>query len=1554
MYQHKPNTTILQNHNLVQKNQQVRKLFTDDRHPIFEDDLSKHATDISQNPSLGTDTGYMKTKSEVSKSIINRIRKLEVEMDNLEESTDSADRIIRRIRSINDFTFQELQDLSTKLTDYNKVAKNHRKAQVDFKKEFIDIEEAVIKYDLNLFEQMDNTSDLAAAKSKELAKSLKNAEDRILEEKVTNSNVSTQDSKEIIYSDFNAGNSITDKNIYEVIKNHESNHKLNRTSNYLKGIILKKHLKGNARLLVSDDLTSYEEVKKILIKRYGNVNELLANLYNHHSKIGQTPPRTGSSVNWTKINETCKSHLTLLRRADLLLKHAKDNVINEKYVTDLIKFLCQEDRYKVLSIKDNPEEAYKMLKEKFTTTLDMSQEMLRLHPKSSIQHKRRSDEHPNGTSEFGLITNYELTVAKDCTICQKLQEQGSLQGFFENHLQNKNSGSFYNAQCPLYLKMSMKERLDFLKGNQMCVYCVNTLNATHKVEICRQKNLNTKNGRQPPFTCRTQGCPNRLELCIIHKETNMNALLKRQENLNKNNIEMSLITWTEDEADEILTTNCSIDNKYRMERVNNWLNDTMTNNTENSLSIATNDLVQDTDRPLLVKHKESLLKQQDVLTLNEQSKAIFMYTKIKGYTRGISVMFDTGSSAVICSDCIPGKELKACKLQDQAIDLQGLGATKRRAQAWTILLPILQNKFVATTAYSVPHILGPLSPVNLAPAHELLKKSAQNNEEVQKSKIYNYLSGNIELLVGIRLNCLFPEKVFQMTNGLALYRLKLASHDHQKTFCLGGPFEIIAEMKEIFHESANFLNEIDNGLVQWRSGNTAKISRIYCNQSEQEEDKEYAGIISENSEITDSDLNEIDEFLDTISCKETFQEVIDTVSTGPNNCEGESIVTLTENDSNAPNQSEDSNAHLIIELNNPRLIRFIKSRQEQILFQNTLEQNLKCSKRFYIEIASICIKDWKIGLSELRTACKEINSPSCKLHFIQRFNANDNTLSLTPKPETTALLTHLQQSIYSFLKPINNLSITLNNKLEVTIIKANSYMQLMNIPDSKQEPPDQLLKELKIFSHAPNKTSNNKRLISKIKLKNKSRSTQEFSHVTKEHHIDTNKDYPLIQQLDSKAKDSLLSKNLELIIDGPKVGYRCNTCSNCNRCKQNPNQAVMTMKEQLEQYLIEKSVSIDRTNKQFIAKLPLTHDPNETLLPNKNETKVRLKKVLQRLEKSKEDSIKIKAVFDKLKELKYIVKLTELPIDTQEKIKLQNIRYFIPWDYVSKPTSITTEKRQVYDASAKTQSGNSLNDILSKGCPRMEFDSVLLNFVSNKFALCGDIMKFYQSVKLHEDHYHLQLILWSETMDPNEEPTEYVITRLTFGLKSSSQQLEHCVDLLAEENKHKNDLYRILKHQRYVDDILGSYSTMEEVKNLKKELDETLENYGMKIKGYACSYEKPPETISDGISITTGGYVWQPELDIIFIRIQPLHYAEKKRGKIMTENIFMEGTIEELNLFVPQSLSLRQVLSRGAQIFDPLGLVNPWKTGVKILTRESLKSVKKDWDAPLSLELRER
>ena len=1490
-------------------------------------------------------------EEKLMKTIRNKVKKLEVEMDNLEESTATITRIINRIKNIENFTFQELQDLSQKLIEYNKTAKNHRKLQIEFKKELIDIEDSIKEYEPELHKSMTEAGNLAGNQAKELANVLRAAEDKILDEKVSNSNLSALDAKQIEYFDFSGA--ANEKNIFEVLRNHENNHKLNRTSNYLKGIILKKHLKGNAKLTIADDVTSFEEIKTALIKRYGNVNELLASLYNQHSKVGPTPPKTGSAVQWAKINEVCKAHITLLRRADLLLKHANNSVINEKYVVDLIKFLPQEDRYEVLSTKDDPEFAYKTLKNKFNITLDMSQEMIRLNPKQNTTIRKRNEEPTTGNSEFGLVTSYEVTIAKDCRICAILQEQGNMQGFFENHLQNKHNGSFYNSQCPLYLKMDMEHRLKFLRENQICVYCVNPINVSHNIDLCRQKNLNIRNGRQPPFTCRSIGCPNRLELCIIHKDSNMEALLRRKENLSKNNIEMCLVTWKENEIINDIDSLPDETNPDTIQKVNQWLDqialytDTQNNAMKKKNTETTK--CNSNERPLLVKHKETLLNQQDVTALTNQSKPLFMFMKLKGHNRGINTMFDSGSSAVVCTDAIPGKELKACRIQNQAIELQGLGASKRKAQAWTILLPILQNRFVATTAYSVPHILGPLSPIDLKPAHQMIKETAVNNEEVQRSQIYDYLAGNIELLAGIRLNSLFPEKIFQMTNGLALYKLKLASHDNHKTFCLGGPYEMINEMNKIFKESAHFLNEIEVGLDQWRSGNTATIPINYELKVSPKNTKIFTGVIANNEDITQEELEEIDNFLDEIYYD---RHLLNNKMSKTND-----TIQLQDMPLDEKGTEKESTLNIMIEINKYNISTFLKNIQQEVLHHNPNAEINQIRQNIFIQLMTIKIADWNTTIVQLKEECKKMKLPTLKINLQKEYQITENhKVILLPTKESKLKIEDLQQSLNINLNKIPNILVINNNDFKAELFQVTNGCNLDFVKNIQQKQAYQIVKEIKIFRQHIDLNETRNKIVYKIRFKGKNKDTnkiEESVNISQHNLIPTVNIANEEKGNKTKTNDITLLKNIDQIIDGIKVGYRCTNCANCNKCKQNPNQGTMTMKEQLEEYLIEKSVQIDRNNKHFVAKLPLIQDPEEALLPNITETRTRLKKVLQKLKKNEEDSMKIKEAFGKLIELGYVIKTSDLPKQVQDKIA-SKIKYHIPWDYVSKPTSITTEKRQVYDASAKTMSGNSLNDILSKGCPKLEFDSAILNFMVNKFGMCGDLMKFYQSVKLHEDHYNLQLILWTDSMDPEDEPSEYVITRLTFGLKSSSQQLEHCIDLLAEENKQKKDLYRILKHQRFVDDIMGSYDCKEKINSLKKEIDSTLQNYGMKVKGYACSYEKPPLNISDGISLATGGYIWHPELDILFIRIQPLHYGEKRRGKILTEEVFLDGTLQDLEQFVPEQITLRQVLSRGAQVFDPLGLVNPWKTGVKILTRESLESVKKDWDAPLSSELRNR
>ncbi|XP_015189924.1 PREDICTED: uncharacterized protein LOC107073743, partial [Polistes dominula] len=71
--------------------------------------------------------------------------------------------------------------------------------------------------------------------------------------------------------------------------------------------------------------------------------------------------------------------------------------------------------------------------------------------------------------------------------------------------------------------------------------------------------------------------------------------------------------------------------------------------------------------------------------------------------------------------------------------------------------------------------------------------------------------------------------------------------------------------------------------------------------------------------------------------------------------------------------------------------------------------------------------------------------------------------------------------------------------------------------------------------------------------------------------------------------------------------------------------------------------------------------------------------------------------------------------------------YYLPHHAVTKQSSITTKLRVVFDASAKSSSGLSLNDILMVG-PMIQEDlfTILLRFRSHAFALTADIAKMYR------------------------------------------------------------------------------------------------------------------------------------------------------------------------------------------------------------------------------------
>jgi hypothetical protein len=144
---------------------------------------------------------------------------------------------------------------------------------------------------------------------------------------------------------------------------------------------------------------------------------------------------------------------------------------------------------------------------------------------------------------------------------------------------------------------------------------------------------------------------------------------------------------------------------------------------------------------------------------------------------------------------------------------------------------------------------------------------------------------------------------------------------------------------------------------------------------------------------------------------------------------------------------------------------------------------------------------------------------------------------------------------------------------------------------------------------------------------------------------------------------------------------------------------------------------------------------------------------------------------------------------------------------VFKETSSTTKTRVVFDGSAKTSNGLSLNDILQVG-PTVQQDlySIVLRFRTHQVCYTADIAKMYRQVIVHPEDRDLQRILWRYYL---EEPIqEYRLTTVTYGTSSAPFLATRCLKKLADDNKNQYlRATQVLSNDFYVDDLLSGTST---------------------------------------------------------------------------------------------------------------------------------------------------
>lgn len=282
--------------------------------------------------------------------------------------------------------------------------------------------------------------------------------------------------------------------------------------------------------------------------------------------------------------------------------------------------------------------------------------------------------------------------------------------------------------------------------------------------------------------------------------------------------------------------------------------------------------------------------------------------------------------------------------------------------------------------------------------------------------------------------------------------------------------------------------------------------------------------------------------------------------------------------------------------------------------------------------------------------------------------------------------------------------------------------------------------------------------------------------------------------------------------------------------------------------------------------------------------------------------------------------------------------YFIPHHAVFKTLDPQSKIRVVFDASATSFTGKSLNHCLFTG-PKLQRDvvDILLLFRLPRHAFTTDICKMYRQILVTPSFRRFQHIFWRES--PLEKLQEYELNTVTYGVNCSPYLAMRVLQSIADNDCVEFPAVReALLTQTYVDDVCSGADTEEEILQLQSALISVLQKAGFELKKWssnsktvlnrvpecdrACS--SIPFKDSDGVGIKVLGLQWNHSHDMFCYILQQDTVILTKRG----------------------------MLSLIARIFDPLGLLAPTVFLAKHLMQRVWVS-KLGWDDPLPAELAE-
>lgn len=259
---------------------------------------------------------------------------------------------------------------------------------------------------------------------------------------------------------------------------------------------------------------------------------------------------------------------------------------------------------------------------------------------------------------------------------------------------------------------------------------------------------------------------------------------------------------------------------------------------------------------------------------------------------------------------------------------------------------------------------------------------------------------------------------------------------------------------------------------------------------------------------------------------------------------------------------------------------------------------------------------------------------------------------------------------------------------------------------------------------------------------------------------------------------------------------------------------------------------------------------------------------------------------------------------TELSINSKTDGYFLPHHGVVRASSTSTKIRPVFNASSKSETGKSLNDVMCNGpIVQPELIDILYRFREGAYVLKADIEKMFRQIFVEETHRKFLKIIWR--LNPSDPIRVYQLNTVTFGLKCAPFLATQALNYLADKNKHLSRASEEIKRSIYVDDLVMVFHDLDEALTVREEIRKIFSSAQIPLKKWTSNCrnllanlpESDVEKLENENSVVkTLGVDYYPVHDVFGFTIEPLKEEETTKTT---------------------------VLSRLASFYDPYGIVGP-------------------------------